>query len=142
MLFVCLCLSVCLSLSVYLCLYICLSLSVCLSVCLCVCLSLSVCLSVRVRVQQDSTILATFSSDGTTKLWDVQKLEGRNLINKAKLSYTQLGRSAIVQHFISSSLCPAFTLVLSPSFVWFAICRFDQDRCVLPEQHCNSCSFF
>ena len=46
----------------------------------------------------DSTVFATFSSDGTTKLWDVQKLEGRNLINKAKLSYTQLGLS-------SPSLC-------------------------------------
>jgi WD40 repeat protein len=45
----------------------------------------------RVRVLLDSPVFATFSSDGTTKLWDVQKLEGRNLINKAKLSYTQLG---------------------------------------------------
>ena len=48
-------------------------------------------LSRRVRVLLDSPVFATFSSDGTTKLWDVQKLEGRNLINKAKLSYTQLG---------------------------------------------------
>ena len=41
----------------------------------------------------DSSVFATFSSDGTVKLWDVQKLEGRNLINKAKLSYSQLGQN-------------------------------------------------
>ena len=47
----------------------------------------------RVRVLPDSSVFATFSSDGTAKLWDVQKLEGRNLINKAKLSYSQLGQN-------------------------------------------------
>ena len=47
----------------------------------------------RVRVLPDSSVFATFSSDGTVKLWDVQKLEGRNLINKAKLSYSQLGQN-------------------------------------------------
>ena len=55
------------------------------------CDHITVLLSRRVRVLLDSPVFATFSSDGTTKLWDVQKLEGRNLINKAKLSYTQLG---------------------------------------------------
>jgi len=42
-------------------------------------------------VLKDSTLFATFSDDGTTKVWDVQKLEGRNLISKAKLSYSQQG---------------------------------------------------
>lgn len=54
----------------------------------------------------DSTVFATFSSDGSTKLWDVQKLEGRNLINKAKLSYTQLGLNSS-----SSSLPQSFHYV-------------------------------
>ena len=127
------CLSVCLPVRLPVCLPVCLCVGLCVSVCL------SVCLSVRIRVQPDSTVLATFSSDGTTKLWDVQKLEGRNLINKAKLSYTQLGMYYHTQYPITVS---PFTLVLSSSFLWFTNCRFDQDWCVLPEQHCNSCSFF
>ena len=49
----------------------------------------------RIQVLQDSTIFATFSDDGTTKVWDVHKLEGRNLISRAKLSYSQQGSSNI-----------------------------------------------
>ena len=49
----------------------------------------------RIQVLQDSTIFVTFSDDGTTKVWDVHKLEGRNLISKAKLSYSQQGSSNI-----------------------------------------------
>ena len=48
-------------------------------------------LNYRLCVMTDSTMFATFSDDGTTKLWDVQKLEGRNVVNKAKLSYSQQG---------------------------------------------------
>ena len=48
----------------------------------------------------DSSVFATFSSDGTVKLWDVQKLEGRNLINKAKLSYSQLGQNNHIHLYI------------------------------------------
>ena len=36
-------------------------------------------------------MFATFSDDGSTKLWDVAKLEGRNIVNKARLSYSQQG---------------------------------------------------
>ena len=45
----------------------------------------------RLSVMTDSTMFATFSDDGSTKLWDVAKLEGRNIVNKAKLSYSQQG---------------------------------------------------
>ena len=65
----------------------------------------------RVRVLPDNTVFATFSSDGTTKLWDVQKLEGRNLINKAKLSYSHLG--IFFSPFLPSSLPPSLPSSLS-----------------------------
>ena len=65
----------------------------------------------------DSTVFATFSNDGTTKLWDVQKLEGRNLINKARMSYTQLGMYNIhILYTASLVLFFAFTYILSVLF--------------------------
>lgn len=39
----------------------------------------------------DSSLFATFSDDGTTKIWDMSKLEGRNHVNRAKLTYSGQG---------------------------------------------------
>ena len=39
----------------------------------------------------ESTMFASFSDDGTTKLWDVSRLEGRTVVNKPRMSYGQQG---------------------------------------------------
>ncbi|XP_064396061.1 phosphoinositide 3-kinase regulatory subunit 4-like [Halichondria panicea] len=57
----------------------------------------------RLSVMTDSTMFATFSDDGSTKLWDVAKLEGRNIVNKAKLSYSQQGGKIKVGIFCQSN---------------------------------------
>ena len=46
----------------------------------------------RICALMDSSVFATFSDDGTTKIWDMAKLEGRNHVNRAKLTYSSQGK--------------------------------------------------
>ena len=46
----------------------------------------------------DSSMFATFSDDGTTKIWDMSKLEGRNHVNKARLTYSSQGELLLHVH--------------------------------------------
>lgn len=39
----------------------------------------------------DFTHFATASDDGSVKLWDLQKLDGRSLINKSRQTYSRPG---------------------------------------------------
>lgn len=39
----------------------------------------------------DYTHFATASDDGSVKLWDLQKLDGRSLINKSRQTYSRAG---------------------------------------------------
>ena len=41
----------------------------------------------KICVMQDSTIFVTFSDDGCTKVWDMFKPEGKNLISRSKHTY-------------------------------------------------------
>ena len=71
-------------------------------------LSLSVCLSLppssslffplalhRIKVIPETnhnTLFVSFSDDSTTKVWDMNKMEGLHVINKPKLVYNQQGK--------------------------------------------------
>ena len=39
-----------------------------------------------------NTLFVSFSDDSTTKVWDVNKMEGLHVINKPKLVYNQQGK--------------------------------------------------
>ena len=43
----------------------------------------------RLKVLPGSSFFASFSDDGTTKLWDVNKMEGLHVINKPRGTYSQ-----------------------------------------------------
>ncbi len=43
----------------------------------------------RIKVLPGSSYFASFSDDGTTKLWDVSKMEGLHVINKPRGTYSQ-----------------------------------------------------
>ena len=47
----------------------------------------------RIKVLPDSSFFASFSDNGTTKLWDVNKMKGLHVINKPRLTYSQQGIS-------------------------------------------------
>lgn len=47
--------------------------------------------ALRLQVSSDFTHFATSSDDGSVKLWDLQKLDGRSLINKSRQTYTRQG---------------------------------------------------
>jgi len=43
----------------------------------------------RIRTTKYHHLYATFSNDGTTKVWDGSKVEGKTLVTKSKLTYYQ-----------------------------------------------------
>ncbi|XP_019859703.1 PREDICTED: phosphoinositide 3-kinase regulatory subunit 4-like [Amphimedon queenslandica] len=45
----------------------------------------------KIKVIPDSTYFVSFSDDSTTKIWDVNKMEGLHVINKPRLVYSQQG---------------------------------------------------
>ncbi|XP_065916552.1 phosphoinositide 3-kinase regulatory subunit 4-like isoform X2 [Dysidea avara] len=45
----------------------------------------------KIRTTKYHNLYATFSNDGTTKLWDGSKVEGKTLVTKSKLTYHQGG---------------------------------------------------
>lgn len=45
----------------------------------------------RLQVSPDYSHFATASDDGSVKLWDLQKLDGRSLINKSRQTYSRQG---------------------------------------------------
>ena len=46
----------------------------------------------QLRVSPDHNFFASCSDDGTIKIWDTQRLE-RNVTNRARLTYSQQGRT-------------------------------------------------
>ena len=45
----------------------------------------------RIQVSPDFSHFATASDDGSVKLWDLQKLDGRSLINKSRQTHSRAG---------------------------------------------------
>ena len=45
----------------------------------------------RIQVSLDFSHFATASDDGSVKLWDLQKLDGRSLINKSRQTHSRAG---------------------------------------------------
>lgn len=50
----------------------------------------------RLQVSPDYSHFATASDDGSVKLWDLQKLDGRSLINKSRQTYSRPGNASVV----------------------------------------------
>lgn len=50
----------------------------------------------RLQVSPDYSHFATASDDGSVKLWDLQKLDGRSLINKSRQTYSRQGTASVV----------------------------------------------
>ena len=45
----------------------------------------------RVRVSADQSQFATCSNDGTVKVWDCERLEGRSITNRSRYTYNKQG---------------------------------------------------
>ena len=58
-------------------------------------LLLSFLTGIRLQVSSDNAYFATASDDGSVKLWDLQKLDGKSLINKSRQTYSRQGTCAI-----------------------------------------------
>ncbi|GFX71305.1 phosphoinositide 3-kinase regulatory subunit 4 [Trichonephila clavipes] len=46
--------------------------------------------SVGIQVIPSTSLFATCSNDGTVKIWDCEKMEGKNVANRSRLSYNRL----------------------------------------------------
>lgn len=46
----------------------------------------------RIQVIPDTMLFATCSDDGTVKIWDCEKMEGKNVANRSRLTYNRLGK--------------------------------------------------
>ncbi|KAK3748325.1 hypothetical protein QZH41_018306 [Actinostola sp. cb2023] len=57
----------------------------------------------RIQLSQDSQYFATASDDGSVKLWDLQKLDGKSLINKSRQTYSRQGSKMKALVFCQSS---------------------------------------
>ncbi|EDO39636.1 predicted protein [Nematostella vectensis] len=57
----------------------------------------------RLQVSQDLMYFATASDDGTVKLWDLQKLDGKRVINKSRQTYSRQGCKMKALVFCQSS---------------------------------------
>ncbi|KAF8792794.1 Phosphoinositide 3-kinase regulatory subunit 4 like protein [Argiope bruennichi] len=47
----------------------------------------------KIQVIPTTALFATCSNDGTVKIWDCEKMEGKNVANRSRLSYNRLGSS-------------------------------------------------
>ena len=67
----------------------------------------------------DYLLFATASDDGSVKLWDLQKLDGRSLINKSRQTHIRTGKMCCLsakktskvagkRWFSNSSILPVF----------------------------------
>lgn len=45
----------------------------------------------RLRLLPDSSMFASFSNDGTTKLWDASRIEAKTVANRPKTTYNHQG---------------------------------------------------
>ena len=59
----------------------------------------------RLQVSPDYSNFATASDDGSVKLWDLQKLDGRSLINKSRQTYSRPGTVSGVVLQLSVCTC-------------------------------------
>ena len=47
--------------------------------------------TIRLKVLSDTSTFVSFSDDGSTKLWELGRLEGKTIVNKPKTSYGHQG---------------------------------------------------
>lgn len=57
----------------------------------------------RIRVSDEHAIFATASNDGTVKVWDSQKMEGKTTTTRSVLTYSRIGGHAKTLTFCQGS---------------------------------------
>ena len=45
----------------------------------------------RIRVSEDNSYFVTCSNDGSVKVWDCSRMEGRSVTNRSRLTYNKQG---------------------------------------------------
>ncbi|KAK2148717.1 hypothetical protein LSH36_486g02011 [Paralvinella palmiformis] len=61
----------------------------------------------RIQVSSDGTYFATCSNDGTVKLWDCSRMEGKSVTNRSRHTYNKQGGQIKTITFCNSSQCVA-----------------------------------
>ncbi len=61
----------------------------------------------RIQVSQDQMFFATCSNDGTVKLWDCSKMEGKSVTNRSRHTYNKQGGQIKTLTFCDSYQCLA-----------------------------------
>ena len=61
----------------------------------------------RVRVSDDQTYFATCSNDGTVKMWECSRLDGRSATNRSRYTYSKQGGQIKTITFCDSAQCIA-----------------------------------
>ena len=57
----------------------------------------------RVRVSDDQTYFATCSNDGTVKMWECSRLDGRSATNRSRYTYNKQGGQIKTMTFCDSA---------------------------------------
>ena len=57
----------------------------------------------RVRVSDDQTYFATCSNDGTVKMWESSRLDGRSATNRSRYTYNKQGGQIKTMTFCDSA---------------------------------------
>ena len=104
----------------------------------------------RVQVSPDYLLFATASDDGSVKLWDLQKLDGRSLINKSRQTHSRAGNMCYLKKEQRKQVNSRKTVVWY--FIRFTaisvnragdMCRLNQvKRCKGPFTQAIFCTFF